>query len=102
MNTKGHSYPKSIILQTAYFKLRFALSYQDVEEIMKMRGVHVDHPTISVGFISLHLSLSRRSRRERVEDASWRLDETYNCKPRAINIDKSGTNTAAIKVCKKR
>jgi putative transposase len=36
MNRKGHCYPKSIILQEVYFKLRFTLSYRDVEEIMKM------------------------------------------------------------------
>lgn len=46
MNTKGHSYPKPIILQAVYFKLRFSLSYRDVEEIMKIRGVAVDHATI--------------------------------------------------------
>jgi len=46
MNTKGHYYPKSIILQAIYFKLRFTLSYRDVEEIMKMRGVQVDRITI--------------------------------------------------------
>jgi len=46
MNTKGHCCPKCIILQAVYFKLRFTLSYRDVEEIMKMRGVHVDHATI--------------------------------------------------------
>jgi len=46
MNTKGHGYPNSIILQAIYFKLRFTLSYRDVEEIMKMRGVQVDRITI--------------------------------------------------------
>ncbi len=46
MNTKGNCYPKSIILQAVYFKLRFTLSYRDIEEIMKMRGVQVDHATI--------------------------------------------------------
>ncbi|TDW52712.1 hypothetical protein EV144_1011404 [Flavobacterium sp. 270] len=46
MNTKGHCYPKYIILQAVYFKLRFTLSYRDVEEIMKIRGVIVDHATI--------------------------------------------------------
>ncbi len=46
MNIKGHCYAKSIILQAVYFKLRFTLSYRDVEEIMKMRGVEVDHATI--------------------------------------------------------
>jgi putative transposase len=46
MNTKGHCYPRSIILQVVYFKLRFTLSYRDVEEIMNMRGVQVNHATI--------------------------------------------------------
>lgn len=45
MNTKGHCYPKSIILEVVYFKLRFTLSYRDVEE-MKMCGVQVDHSII--------------------------------------------------------
>lgn len=46
MNIKGYCYPKSIILQAVYFKLRFTLSYRDVVEIMKIRGVQVDHATI--------------------------------------------------------
>jgi putative transposase len=46
MNTKGHPYPKGIILQAVYFKLRFILSYRDAEEIMKMRGIAVDHSKI--------------------------------------------------------
>lgn len=46
MNTKGHCFPKFIILQAVYFKLSFILSYRDVEEIMKMRGIQVDHATI--------------------------------------------------------
>ncbi|WP_029273688.1 hypothetical protein [Flavobacterium sp. KJJ] len=46
MNTKGHCYPKYIILQAVYFKQRFTLSYQDAEELMKIKGVHVDHATI--------------------------------------------------------
>ena len=39
MNMKGYCYPKAIILQSVYFKLRFTLSYRDVEKIMKIRGV---------------------------------------------------------------
>ncbi|MEO7979139.1 hypothetical protein [Flavobacterium sp.] len=46
MNTQGHCYPKSVTLQAVYFKLRFILSYRDVEEIIKMRGVQVDNSTI--------------------------------------------------------
>jgi putative transposase len=43
MDTKGHCFPKSIIIQAVYLKLRFTLSYRDVEEILRIRGVEVDH-----------------------------------------------------------
>lgn len=147
MNTKGHCYPKSIILQAVYFKLRFTLSYRDVEEIMKMRGVHVDHATIQRWVFKFTPFIeSEMKRRKGKVGKSWRLDETYikvkgiwcylyravdklgntvdflltrrrqrmsaqsflikaisnNCIPRVINIDKSGSNTAAIKVYNKR
>ncbi|CAD0005772.1 DDE-type integrase/transposase/recombinase [Flavobacterium salmonis] len=77
MNTKGNCYPKSIILQAVYFKLRFTLSYRDVEEIMKMRGVSVDHATIHrrVFKFTPLLESAMKKRKGRVE-ASWRLDET--------------------------
>ncbi|QGK75269.1 IS6 family transposase [Flavobacterium sp. SLB02] len=147
MNTKGHCYPKCIILQAVYFKLRFTLSYRDVEEIMKMRGVHFDHATIQrwVYKFTPFIELEMKKRKDRV-GTSWRLDETYikvkgiwcylyravdklgntvdflltrkrqrmsaqlflikainnNCRPRVINIDKSSSNTAAIKVYNKR
>ena len=146
MNTKGDCYPKCIILQAVYFKLRFTLSYRDVEEIMKMRGVHVDHATIQrwVYKFTPFIELEMKKRKGRV-GTSWRSDETYikvkgiwcylyravdklgntvdfllsrkrqrmsaqsflikaitNCRPRVINIDKSGSNAAAIKVYNKR
>lgn len=43
---KHHRYPKTIILQSVYFKLRFTLSYRDVEELLSIRGIKVDHSTI--------------------------------------------------------
>jgi putative transposase len=43
MDTLGHCFPKSIIIQAVYLKLRFTLSYRDVEEILRIRGVDVDH-----------------------------------------------------------
>ena len=46
MDTKGHCFPKSIIIQSVYIKLRFTSSHRDVEEIMRIRGVEVDHATI--------------------------------------------------------
>ncbi|MDX6183963.1 IS6 family transposase [Flavobacterium sp. Fl-77] len=147
MNTKGHCYPKSIILQVVYFKLRFVLSYRDVEEIMKIRGVFVDHATIQRWVYKFTPFIESEMKKKKVKvGASWRMDETYikvkdiwcylyravdklgnkvdfllsrkrqrmsaqsflikaisnNSRPRVININKSGFNTAAIKVYNKR
>jgi putative transposase len=43
---KGYCFPKEIIIQAVYFKLRFSLSYRDVEELLSIRSVRVDHATI--------------------------------------------------------
>ena len=43
---KHDRYPHIIIQQAVYLKLRFTLSYRDVEELMAIRGVKVDHSTI--------------------------------------------------------
>ncbi len=147
MNTKGHCYPKYVILQAVYFKLRFTLSYRDVEEIMKIRGVIVDHSTLQrcVYKFTPFIEAEIKKRKRRV-GKSWRMDETYikvkgiwcylyravdksgntvdflltrkrqrmsaqsflikaisnNYRPRVINIDKSGSNAAAIKVYNRR
>jgi len=139
---KGHCFPKSIILQAVYFKLRFSLSYRDVEELMSIRGVKVDHATIQ--FTPLVEQQFRK--RKKIVGKRWRMDETYvkvkgqwrylyravdeegntvdflltkrrqrisaqrflikaienNIKPELINIDKSESNTEAIKLYNRR
>jgi transposase-like protein len=78
MNTKAHCYPKYIILQAVYFKLRFTLSYRDVEEIMKIRGVLVDHATIQRWVYKFTPLLeSEMKKRKGRAGTGWRLDETY-------------------------
>jgi putative transposase len=76
MNIKGYCCPKHIILRAVYFKLRFTLSYRDVEKIMKIRGVLVDHATIQrwVYKFILLLESEMKKRKGRVE-GSWRLDD---------------------------
>ncbi|WP_228519007.1 IS6 family transposase [Flavobacterium sp. LC2016-12] len=107
MNAKGHCYPKYIILQAVYFKLIFTLSYHDVEEIMKIRGVLVDHATIQrwdYQFTPL-LESEMKKRKGRV-GASWRLDESY-IKVKGIwcylyrAVDKLG-NTVGFLLTRKR
>lgn len=78
MNTKGHCYPKSIILQGVYFKLKFTLSYRDVEEILEIRGVLVDHAAIQCWVYKFTTLIATGVKKRKVKlGASWRLDETY-------------------------
>jgi len=144
---KHHRYSDIIIQQAIYFKFRFSLSYRDIEELMAIRGVKVDHSTIQrwVFKFSKEIERNMNIRKKQVTD-SWRLDEIYikvggkdrylyravdkqgntvdflltkrrmkgsaqkflnkaidhNGKPRIINIDKSGANTAGIRTWNRR
>ena len=75
---KHHRYPKAIILQAVYFKLRFTLSYRDVEELLSIRGVKVDHSTIQRWVYKFTPMVeANMHRRKRQVSISWRMDETY-------------------------
>lgn len=75
---KHHRYPKAIILQAVYLKLRFTLSYRDIEELLQSRGIYVDHSTIQrwVFKFSPEIEKNMHKRKFKVGD-SWRMDETY-------------------------
>ena len=75
---KRHRYPKAIILQAVYFKLRFTLSYRDVEELLEIRGIKVDHSTIQRWVFKFSPFVeSNMNKRKNVVGNSWRMDETY-------------------------
>jgi len=75
---KHHRYPKAIILQAVYFKLRFTLSYRDVEELLSIRGVKVDHSTIQRWVYKFTPMIeANMHKRKRQVCTSWRMDETY-------------------------
>ena len=75
---KGHCFPKVIILQAVYYKLRFTLSYRDIEELLRIRGVVVDHATTQRWVFKFTPMIDRNFRkRKRGVGLRWRLDETY-------------------------
>jgi putative transposase len=76
---KGHCFHKEVILQAVYFKLRFSLSYRDVEELLSMRGVAVDHAAIQrwVFKFSPLIEAGLKKRRKLIGTSSWKMDETY-------------------------
>ncbi len=75
---KGFRFPQEVILQTVFYKLRFSLSYRDVEELLFLRGVIIDHSTIQrwVNHFSPLLNTKLNQRKKRV-GLSWYMDETY-------------------------
>ncbi|MEM7086236.1 MAG: IS6 family transposase [Bacteroidota bacterium] len=75
---KGHCFPKSIIIQAVYFKFRFGLSYREIEELMAIRGVAVDHATIQRWVFKFTPLLEKKFRkRKKAVGRRWRMDETY-------------------------
>ena len=104
---KRHRYPKAIILQVVYFKLRFTLSYRDVEELLEIRGIKVDHSTIQRWVFKFSPFVeSNMNKRKNVVGNSWRMDETYikvGGKDRYLYraVDKQG-NTVDFLLTKRR
>ena len=82
---KHHRYPKAIIQQAVYFKLRFTLSYRDVDKY----GDTIDF-----------LLTMRRMKGSVQKFLNKAIGN--NGKPRIINIDKSGANKEGIKTFNKR
>ena len=75
---KGHKFPKSIIIQAVYFKFRFGLSYREIEELMAIIGVKVDHATLQRwGFKFTPLLEKEFRKRKKCVGRRWRMDETY-------------------------
>ena len=56
----------------------YALSYRDIEELLRERGIVVDHATINRWVIEFgpQLATAFKKRKAAVND-SWRMDETY-------------------------
>jgi putative transposase len=141
INFKGSRFEKEIILTNVYWYLRYSLSYRDLEEMAKDRGLEVDHSSLQRWVIKFTPQLEEIARKKKKPvGTSWRMDETYvkvngkwkylyrgvdkdnntidylltanrdkkaakrfiiksissNGIPKIINIDKSGSNTAAI------
>ena len=67
----------SILLCLRWY-LRYPLSYRDLEEMLRERGLSVDHPTIYRWVQRYAPELEQRCRPHlRRTNDSWRVDETY-------------------------
>ncbi|GAC1663656.1 MAG: IS6 family transposase [Ktedonobacteraceae bacterium] len=67
-----------IIVLCVRWYLRYLLSYRDLEEMMRERGLPVDHTTIYRWVQRYAPELEQRSKRHlKATTDSWRVDETY-------------------------
>ena len=78
MDFKRLWYPKEIVIQAIYLKLRYPLSYRDIEEILSDRGINVDHATIQRWVVKYTPYFDKKFRKKKLlVGSSWRMDETY-------------------------
>jgi putative transposase len=75
---KGAHFEKDLILTCVRWYVAYPLSYRQLEEMMRERGVAVDHSTINRWVLKyapqLETAFHRRKQPVRMR---WRLDETY-------------------------
>ena len=74
---KWRHFEAEIILVCVRWYLRYSLSYRDLEEMMRERGLQVDHSTIDRWVQCSAPELDKRCRPHlKACNASWRVDET--------------------------
>ncbi|WP_243526851.1 IS6 family transposase [Bacillus pseudomycoides] len=75
---KGKQFKKDIILVAVGYYCRFSLSYRDVSEILKERGVSV-HLTTIMRWVHEYGNLIYKiwKKKNRAAHFTWHLDETY-------------------------
>src|SRR2546421_5247736 len=94
---KWRHYEADIILLCVRWYLRYSLSYRDLEEMMRERGLHVDHSTIFRWVQHYAPEIGKRSRPHlKACNDSWRVDETYIKIVRRIN-GRNGVQQKAVR-----
>jgi putative transposase len=74
---KGAHFVKDIILTCVRWYVAYPLSYRHVEELMRERGVPVDHSTVNRWVLNYSAQLEKAFHcRKRPVWISWRMDET--------------------------
>ena len=104
---KWRHFEPTIILLCVRWYCRYQLSYRDVEEMMRERGLDVDHSTVFRRVQRYAPEINKRIRQHlKMSGASYRVDETYikvgkTCKYLYRAVDKEG-NTIEFMLSAKR
>ena len=104
---KWRHFEPSLILLCVRWYCRYQLSYRDVEEMMRERGLQVDHSTVFRWVQRYAPEINKRIRQHlKMSGTSYRVDETYikvgkTCKYLYRAVDKEG-NTIEFMLSAKR
>jgi IS6 family transposase len=104
---KWRHFEPTIILLCVRWYCRYQLSYRDLEEMMKERGLNVDHSTVWRWGQRYAPEINKRMRPHlKMSGTSYRVDETYikvgkSCKYLYRPLDKEG-NTIEFMLRAKR
>jgi IS6 family transposase len=94
---KWRHFEPSLILLCVRWYCRYQLSYRDVEEMMRERGLDVDHSTVFRWVQRYAPEINKRVRQHlKMSGTSYRVDETYIkvgkiCKYLYRAVDKEGS-----------
>jgi IS6 family transposase len=94
---KWRHFEPTIILLGVRWYCRYQLSYRDLEEMMRERGLDVDHSTVFRWVQRYAPEINKRMRQHlRMSGTSYRVDETYikvgkTCKYLYRAVDKEGS-----------
>jgi transposase, IS6 family len=104
---KSRHFEPTIILLCVRWYCRYQLSYRDVEEMMRERGLSVDHTTVFRWVQKYAPEINKRMHQHlKMSGTSYRVDETYikvekSCKYLYRAVDKEG-NTIEFMLSAKR
>jgi len=93
---KWRHFEPSLILLCVHWYCRYQLSYRDLEEMMRERGLSVDHSTVWRWVQRYAPEINKRIRPHlKMSGTSYRVDETYikvgkSCKYLYRAVDKEG------------
>ena len=100
-------YAPDVILLCVRWYCRYSLSYRDVGEMMKERGLDVDHSTVFRWVQRYAPEINKRIRPYlKMSGTSYRVDETYirvgkSCKYLYRAVDKEGNRSEFMRSAKR-
>ena len=78
MDFKWKHFKSDIILRAVRWYVAYPLSYRQVEEMLKERGLEVDHSSIQRWVVEYSPQLAKKfASHKKAVGKSWRMDETY-------------------------